>query len=118
PTRPWAELAAASDFGVPQVYKGSEVYGPTYEAQGVAQWQELGFKAIVPALAAYDFSPQLMSQVYRRTPQPQGAVIWWDAYNADNNPGAWQSIRMAGEMGLAAAPYGHGRSLRGSRRRR
>jgi hypothetical protein len=94
PTFPWS-LAPAFDFGMPQLYSGHKAYGPGYQAQGVADYDELGFKKVVPLLAAYNIEPDEMAEVYSLTPQPAGAVGWWDFTNADANPARWQVIRNA-----------------------
>lgn len=97
PKFPWNQFASASDFGLPQVYKGFEL-GPDYQRLGVEAYQGLGFKAVVPALAAYDFGPDEMLAIYDRTPRPDGAVIWWDFYNLDQMPQRWSAIVQAGRV--------------------
>jgi hypothetical protein len=97
PSFPWSQFAAAADFGVPQVYKGVEI-GPDYQKLGVEAYQALGFKAVIPALAAYDFGPAEMLAIYERTPRPDGAVIWWDMYHLDQMPQRWSAIVQAGRV--------------------
>jgi hypothetical protein len=97
PSFPWSVFASKSDFGLPQVYKGLEI-GPDYQRLGVEAYQELGFKAVIPALAAFDFGPAEMLAIYERTPRPAGAVIWWDMYNLDQMPQRWSAVVQAGRV--------------------
>lgn len=111
---PWEGFASSCDLGVPQAYHGHKTWGPGYQANAVGWYQALGFPAVVPALAAWNDSMQSLStsskdswlaqmvEIYRRTPKPDGAAIWWDWYNATKYK-TWTAVRDAGTLGVASS---------------
>jgi hypothetical protein len=105
PKFPWEQFADAADFGVPQVYKGLEL-GNDYQRIGVEAYQDLGFGGVVPALAAYYWGREDMLTIYNRTPQPNGAVIWWDFYNLDQESSRWRAVWQAGRVVKPKGPGG------------
>lgn len=99
PSFPWRAFAACCDFGVPQIYDGKSRQPRDYPARSVAAWQEFGFKRIVPASAAYGRNKDGLSRrregmehLLDRTPVPDGAIVWWDWYNANQASGRWDAI--------------------------
>lgn len=91
---PWAGFAETCDLGIPQAYHGQDILGPHYQADAVGWYRDLGFPAIVPALAAWDLSVAQMLEIYARTPTPDRAVIWWDWHNANVHQ-TWPAIDQA-----------------------
>lgn len=114
PEQPWS-TAPLFDFGMNQAYLAHEVYGEDFQADSVASYEELGFRAVVPLLAAYDLTEEQMVQIHARTPKPAGAVGWWDFANADADPARWDAIRGVPASRVVRAPS---RSSRPSKRAR
>lgn len=92
PGLPWSEFVRA-DFGVPQIYDSNNNQSDNYPARSVDKWTELGFKAIVPASAAYNKTESQMCDLLRRTPTPENAIVWWDWYNANGAAYRWDVIK-------------------------
>lgn len=94
PGLPWDGFLGC-DFGLPQVYDSQGDQGPSWQAQGVENYQAAGFRAVVPALPSFGpvgTTPQDIVTVFDRTPRPDGAVIWWDWKNC-NAKQNWAGIR-------------------------
>lgn len=89
---PWTEFSSA-DFGVPQIYDSSNNQADEYPTRSVDTWKELGFKHVVPASAAYNKTETQMVDLLARTPTPDGAIMWWDWYNANQVSYRWPVIR-------------------------
>lgn len=88
---PWEEFSAA-DFGVPQIYDSKNNQADGYPIRSVREWQELGFRSVVPASAAYNKTRAQMESLLARTPTPESAILWWDWYNANQAAYRWQVI--------------------------
>jgi hypothetical protein len=93
-TFPFEEFAKSSDFGVPQIYDSNNSMPEDYPTSAVKAWKDLGYKDIVPASSAYK-TPEQMQDLLDRTPIPNGALVWWDWYNAnqDKSGGRWDVIQ-------------------------
>lgn len=94
PKFPWKSFAGA-DFGIPQIYEatGQAPFSPDYPRRAVERWRALGFRAIVPASAAYHHSLDGMRDLLRRTPVPDEALVWWDWYNCSRATGRWSIVQ-------------------------
>lgn len=91
-TFPWAEFACAH-FGVPQIYDSKNTQGLDYGRRSTEAWMEHGFRVVIPASAAYNKTQDQAAILLSGTPTNQGAIIWWDWYNATENPDLWPVIR-------------------------
>lgn len=100
PRFPWESFTGA-DFAVPQIYEatGDKPFPADYPRRSVQRWRALGFRTIVPASAAYRHTTAGMRDLLRRTPVPNGALVWWDWYNCSRVPIRWKVVR---ETTLAA----------------
>lgn len=91
PGLPWSEFVQA-DFGIPQIYDSNNTMPDDYPERSVYEWQEMGFNAVVPASAAYNKTESQMRDLLDRTPTPDGAITWWDWYNANQASYRWRVI--------------------------
>lgn len=89
-TFPFAELSAV-DFGMPQIYDANDNMPSDYPERSVAEWQKLGYPRVVPVSSA-NKSPDRMRSLLACTPVPDGAITWWDWYNASQGKGRWDVI--------------------------
>lgn len=92
PEMPWEEFSRA-DFGIPQIYDSQNNQADDYPSRSVAEWQSMGFQAVVPASAAYNKTKSQMESLLARTPTLENALIWWDWYNANQTSHAWEVIK-------------------------
>jgi len=92
PGLPWSEFVQA-DFGIPRIYDSNNTMPDDYPKRSVYEWQEMGFNAVVPALAAYNKTESQMRDLLERTPVPDGAITWWDWYNANQASYRWRVIK-------------------------
>tara|TARA_R110002126_G_scaffold145417_4_gene291460 strand:- start:151 stop:1086 length:936 start_codon:yes stop_codon:yes gene_type:complete len=81
---PWREFSTAH-FALPQNYDKDNDLGEDYPTRSHEAYAEHGFRVIIPASAAYSKTDEQMRELLANTPTPQGAIIWWDWYNADEN---------------------------------
>jgi hypothetical protein len=81
---PWAEFATAH-FAVPQTYDAENNLGADYPAKSQEAYREYGFKVIIPGSGAWGKTEEQMTTLLANTPTPQGSIIWWDWYNADQD---------------------------------
>ena len=87
---PWREFSTAH-FAVPQTYDAENNLGTDYPARSHEAYRDYGYSVIVPASGAWGKTEEQMTELLENTPTPQGSIIWWDWYNA-NNSGLWDPI--------------------------
>ena len=81
---PWREFSTAH-FALPQNYDSGNNLGPDYPTKSHAAYAAYGFSVIIPASGAYSKTTAQMTALLENTPTPEGAIIWWDWYNADKD---------------------------------
>ena len=88
---PFEEFSRAS-FGAPQIYDSDNSMSDDYPTRSVDTWLGFGYVHVVPASAAYGKTGTQMAELLSRTPTPDDAIMWWDWYNANADPGRWDAI--------------------------
>ena len=93
PNFPWAEFAAFSDFGMPQIYDMSNNLARQYPQRSVGWWSE-DYRIVVPAWSAGPSkTPDMMKDIQDRTPLPDAAACWWSFRSAIASPGRAAAVR-------------------------
>lgn len=87
------EVFSRLDFGIPQIYDMDNNMPEDYPSKSVQAWQDLGFKNIIPASAAFGKTKKQMESLLSRTPTPNGGLVWWDWYNANLKNERWEVVR-------------------------
>jgi len=82
---------ARADFGIPQIYESEGTWDQEYPEESVNTWQQAGFRHVVPASSAFGTETH-MESLLRRTPTPEGSIVWWDWYNAGLQPYRWEVV--------------------------
>ena len=90
-TFPWEEFNTA-DFAVNQSYDADNNLGSDYPRKSQDSYEDLGFTNLIPGSGAWDKTEAQMDALLSNTPTPNGAIIWWDWYNA-NSSKLWGPVR-------------------------
>lgn len=82
---PWAEFAALSDFGSPQMYDPNNDQGTQWPQACWDTWKKHGFKHLIASSGCFNKTEAQMDTLLRNTPTEHGTLLWWDWVNADQD---------------------------------
>jgi hypothetical protein len=87
---PWGEFTDAH-FAINQAYDAENRGDPAYPSKSQDAYRALGYHTLIPGLGAFAKTEAQVLDLFRNTPQPHGALIWWDWVNATKH-GLWDTL--------------------------
>lgn len=88
---PWSEFRDVH-FAINQAYDAENKGDPSFPSRSQEAYRALGFDAIIPGLGAFSKTETEAEVLFKNTPLPHGAWIWWDWVNATKH-GLWAAIK-------------------------